>query len=45
MSQGRDRIQEGPLRQREEGMASCKDRMIGAKTEPHLTFSEKSEYG
>lgn len=43
--EGRDRIQEGPTRQRDEGVTSREDRMMGAKVEPHLIHSEKSENG
>lgn len=39
---GRNRIQEGPIKQREKGMTSWKDKMMGAKMEPHLIYSEKS---
>lgn len=41
--EGKERIQEGPIRQRKEGMTSRKVRMMGAKTEPHLMYLEKSE--
>lgn len=38
----RKRIQEGPIKHREKGITSWKDRMMGAKMEPHLIYSEKS---
>lgn len=45
MSEERDRIQGGSVRQREDRMTSRKDRMMGAETEPYLTYSEDGEYG